>query len=66
MSRCAKCDREVSTRGGWTEVIGWRKPRNQGGTNHVALPKPTGRMLCEGCMHLARSGDGSQQQGLGV
>lgn len=53
--RCVDCERPVEPRNGWTEVMGFERSRTQGGTNHVALRVPTGRMLCEGCMHLRRN-----------
>lgn len=59
--RCHRCGTEVPGRG-WREVIGWEQGRNDGGTNHVALRKQTGRVMCAGCMHLAKSGIAFDQQ----
>lgn len=38
----------------WWEVWGWEQERVGGGTNHVALRRRSGRVMCEGCMHVKR------------
>lgn len=54
---CNTCQREIlRAENPWQEVVGWVKHREQGGTNHVALPRPTGIYICEGCMTLLRQG----------
>lgn len=51
---CCECgeahDERVTTM--WAQVTGWEKRRAQGGTNHVALRRPTGQFMCGGCMTL--------------
>jgi len=53
--KCVDCDEDVTPRNAWAEVVGWEKTRNQGGTNHVALRKRTGRLMHESCMALRKS-----------
>lgn len=54
---CANCGTKVMGEGRpyWEEIVGWTQRRAQGGANHVADRTPTGRFLCEPCMHLQRS-----------
>src|SRR4051794_17169470 len=54
---CSNCNRQAVGTGHpyWEEVVGWTQRRAQGGANHVADRKPTGRIMCEACMHLERS-----------
>ena len=43
------------------EVIGWSKPREAGGQNHVRFRRETGRLMCSACA-LARQYGGSIHQ----
>ena len=48
------------------EVRGWEQRRGQGGTNAVALRELTGRVMCNACMSLRKSGINPKQGQLGV
>ena len=54
---CCECETEI-VRGSeiWEEVEGFERKRRGGGTNHLALRKPTGRVMCISCMHRAAAG----------
>ncbi len=56
--RCSTCGSDIDERVDkpWTEVVGWERHRNQGGTNHLALRKPTGRAMCKRCMMKLQAG----------
>ena len=64
--KCIACGNEI-VRGAafWREVTGWVQNRVGGGVNHVALRKNTGRVVCESCMNLRKSGISVKQQTLG-
>lgn len=49
--RCESCKRRVQPDDGNAlhEVIGWSKPRTQGGQNHVIDRAETGRVMCGEC-----------------
>jgi hypothetical protein len=56
MKKCSECGNELP--GGtqmWEEMTGWALPRMAGGTNALSLRKPTGRFMCQSCMHLKKS-----------
>lgn len=55
---CSTCTRDIDERKEkpWTEVIGWERRRDQGGTNHVAMRKPTGNAICNECMIRLQAG----------
>lgn len=55
---CAICGDEVDDRRTepYTEVTGWERRRDQGGTNALALRKPTGRAMCSSCMERMKMG----------
>jgi len=60
---CSECGEEISNPDdrAWQEVTGWEKRRAQGGTNHVALRRPTGKFMCTHCMKKLQDGVGSGQ-----
>jgi hypothetical protein len=61
---CVRCGERVrpSAPGVWYEVVGWAENRGAtGGSNAVALKKPTGRYTCAVCMTLARKGATNQE-----
>jgi hypothetical protein len=50
--RCLACDRPITRPDGplvLTEVVGYTRPRSQGGANHIIGRRATGRFLCEAC-----------------
>lgn len=55
---CAgKCGQLIAdTRLAWCGVTGWERYREQGGTNHVAVRRPTGEFMCEDCMRKLKDG----------
>lgn len=62
---CIECDRPVTPKENpWAEVIGFERKRESGGTNHVALRKRTGRIVCPECMVKMLAGMASGQQSL--
>lgn len=61
---CDRCGKPVNHRTAWYSVEGWAKPRDAGGANHIALRRPTGRLMHDGCMHLALSGVADDQQSM--
>ena len=63
MTRCHQCGQEIEREAdAWWEIIGWEKPRKQGGTNAVFDRKRTGIAMCDGC-HTRRKYGGSTGQG---
>jgi hypothetical protein len=40
----------------WQEVVGYAKVRKKGGVNQIALPSPTGAVLCDPCMGKRKRG----------
>jgi hypothetical protein len=57
MPKCKDCGREVPrVVDQWQEVVAWTQPRKQGGVNQVALPSPTGAILCDPCMTKRKRG----------
>ena len=54
MLECHECnDPILNPAQAWYEITAYEHPRQQGGTNAVALRKRTGVVVCEACM-LAR------------
>lgn len=54
---CDKCGKEVRNEDScWHEVTGWDRKRVQGGTNHIALRKLTGKVMCFECMTMLQAG----------
>lgn len=49
----------------WSKLEGWEKKRAAGGTNHVALRKPLGEFMCNGCMEKLLSGVAAAQLQIG-
>ena len=49
--RCSECGDRVdpSARNVLHQVIGWYRPRDQGGQNYVIRRQPTGLLMCAGC-----------------
>ena len=63
--RCARCGEAIENLATvWMEVLGWEHDRSQGGTNHVALRKRTGRLMHNACMKLEQDGIPSGQDSL--
>lgn len=63
---CSSCGRELKPHENpWVEVKGWERKRSQGGTNHVALRKNTGVIMCPECMILLQRGLSPDQMTLG-
>lgn len=61
---CLDCGEGIANaKTAWAEVIGWERPRSQGGTNHVALRQPTGRVRCGSCMNARQHGVDPVAQG---
>jgi hypothetical protein len=56
MLRCVDCDEEVRPGAFYREVIGWEKPRADGGANQITLRTETGRVRCSGCVESAKLG----------
>ncbi len=57
IARCAECGCPISdVEHAWTSISGWDKKRREGGTNHVALRKPLGEWMCDGCMAKCMAG----------
>lgn len=64
--RCSSCGMELTdAMNPWLEVQGWERKRVKGGTNHVALRKQTGKMMCHGCMSKLQAGLSPGQLALG-
>ena len=62
MPRCQDCGKEVPRLvDQWVCVVGWTQPRKKGGVNQVALPSPTGAILCNPCMMKRKRGLQGQQ-----
>mgnify|MGYP003576227100 CR=1 FL=1 len=62
---CLECKRPiVDPENAWREVVGFTHHRTQGGDNHVAQRKLTGRLMCKGCMVLLQDGVSAQQMTL--
>lgn len=56
---CALCGREISKDEqlhAYRRVVGWEKPRTQGGTNAVALREVTDVRAHASCVRLAADG----------
>jgi len=54
---CRECGRVVREKENpWTEVTGFERKREAGGTNHVALRKRTGVLICPECMVRLQAG----------
>lgn len=60
--KCLNCPNRVdpTSREVMHEVIGFTQPRKQGGANHVAFRKETGRYLCPECVVRWRHGHEGQ------
>ncbi len=54
----------TDTHSAWCSITGWERPREQGGTNHVALRKQTGEYMCDICMSKFQAGLAPGQGGL--
>ena len=63
---CSQCTRLVDERREviWSQVIGWEKKREAGGTNHVALRRPQNLFMCDDCMTKLQQGVSPDQQTL--
>lgn len=50
-ARCCECNAttDPTARNVLHEVVGWDRPREQGGQNHVIQRRPTGRIMCADC-----------------
>lgn len=55
-ARCCMCNDPVDEKRAWSEVTGWVRRRDQGGANHVAMPKPLSRHMCMHCMDKLQAG----------
>jgi hypothetical protein len=65
MMFCRECGRAVRPKENpWTEVVGFERKREAGGTNHVALRKRTGVLICPQCMVRLQAGLDAGQLGL--
>ena len=55
---CGACSRPVRSRQGgtWEEVVGWRRADTRQGALREA--RPTGRVLCAGCLPGDMAGQG--------
>lgn len=55
--RCAICGAEIaSVRIAWRKVVGYERPRKQGGTNAIRLRRPVDEYACEICVTRLRAG----------
>jgi len=61
---CVECGSELNPDTAWHEVTGWEHYRVQGGTNHVALRKRSGKLMCQVCMMKLQSGLSATQMTL--
>lgn len=66
--KCAACGERVDPNASQTlrEVIGWDRPRGQGGQNHVLFREETGRLMCGSCAVLKQRPGGASQEQLAV
>lgn len=55
---CSYCEEPVDQyhRDTWRRISGWERQRRGGGTNHVALRKPSGHYACSQCMSMLLEG----------
>lgn len=53
---CNRCDSDLTGKNPWVQVTGYVKFRPTGGANQVQLKEKTGRLLCESCLQLLKSG----------
>jgi len=65
---CHKCGRPLDSKIEtiWNKVVGWEKPREGGGTNHIALRTPQDEYCCNGCMTLMLDGLDPGQESLAI
>ncbi len=64
-ARCSECGCPIpDVEYAWTSITGWDKKRRGGGTNHVALRKPTGEWMCDACMQKCMAGIATGQLSL--
>jgi len=62
---CAECDRVIEPKENpWAEVTGFERKRDAGGTNHVAMRRRTGKIICPECMVKLLAGLSAGQQSL--
>ena len=47
---CGDCRYAFKPKDLFEEILGYRKMRTAGGTNHVRAIEPTGRWICGGCL----------------
>lgn len=57
---CNRCDTDLAGKNPYVQITGYIQHRPQGGSNHVLLKEKTGRLLCESCMALMKSGPQGQ------
>lgn len=58
------CGKEIPKGREWIEKRGFTPPRTQGGTNHLALPRVTGKVWCEECIRKSQQGIATTQASL--
>ncbi len=64
--KCEICHQTVlDPKNAWTGVEGWEHHRDEGGTNHVALRRPTNKVMHNGCMEKLQNGIAVGQEMLG-
>ena len=63
MLTCSTCGEPVRSGRFYREIVGWEKPRDQGGANQITLRHETGRVRCIECVDLEKIG---YQQELGL
>lgn len=63
---CSKCGRALNEKieTVWNFVEGWEKPREGGGTNHLAMRTPKDVFCCNACMTLMQAGLSTGQESL--
>lgn len=53
---CERCHEPLRGARYYREVVGWERPRAQGGANQITLRRTTGRVRCADCVELERIG----------
>lgn len=61
---CHNCQSDLAGKSHYIEQTGYTKYRPQGGTNQIRHPRPTGRLLCESCIHIISDQKSDQRQSL--
>ena len=60
--KCASCQSDIPNYAErYYEVKGWGKMRKDGGLNHLALQRRTGRVACIHCVNRVKAGVPAKQ-----